>query len=46
MTIAGIAQGQVRTALLHLLELGLICIDEERLNEMRMYRPWREEDRG
>lgn len=46
MTGADIAHGQVRAALLHLLELGLIRIDEQRLNEMRMYQPWRDEDRG
>lgn len=46
MTMADIAYGQVRAALLHLLELGLIRIDEQHLNEMRMYKPWREEDRG
>lgn len=46
MTGADVVRGQVRTALLHLLELGLISIDEQRLNEMRMYKPWREEDRG
>ncbi|MFF0864187.1 hypothetical protein ACFYUV_20680 [Nonomuraea sp. NPDC003560] len=46
MTGADIAHGQVRAALLHLLELGLISIDEQRLNELRMYKPWREEDRG
>jgi hypothetical protein len=45
-TMADIAHGQVRAALLHLLELGLITIEEQRLNEMRMYKPWREEDRG
>ncbi|MFI7644156.1 hypothetical protein [Nonomuraea sp. NPDC049400] len=43
---ADMVRGQVRTALLHLLELGLISIDEQRLNEMRMYKPWRDEDRG
>ncbi|MFG1683527.1 hypothetical protein ACGFNP_25385 [Nonomuraea sp. NPDC049269] len=46
MAGADIAHGQVRAALLHLLELGLITIDEQRLNEMRMYQPWRDEDRG
>ncbi|MFI6296819.1 hypothetical protein ACIBEJ_34880 [Nonomuraea sp. NPDC050790] len=46
MTGADVSRGQVRTALLHLLELGLITIDEQRLNELHMYRPWREADRG
>jgi hypothetical protein len=46
MTGADIAHGQVRTALLHLLELGLIRIDEDALEALHMYKPWRDEDRG
>lgn len=38
---ADIAKGQVREGLLHLLELGLIDIDEERLNGLHMYPAWR-----
>jgi hypothetical protein len=41
MSHSEIAQGQVREALLHLLELGLIDIDEERLNGLHMYPGWR-----
>ncbi|MFI7125963.1 hypothetical protein ACIBQ1_09735 [Nonomuraea sp. NPDC050153] len=44
MTGSDLARGQVRAVLLHLLELGVIRIDEQRLNEMRMYKPWRDED--
>jgi hypothetical protein len=46
MTMAQITRGHVREALLHLLELGLIDIDEDRLNaasSFPMSRPKTEE---
>lgn len=45
-TAADTARGQIREALLHLLELGLVDIDVERLNAVEWFPPSREREAG